>query len=430
MDGSLAIQATNLSKKYRLGTIGMTSLREDLSRWWNRGNNEIAKNDSNQAGIEHSRMINDHEFWALHDLNFEIQRGEVIGLIGANGSGKSTLLKILSRITEPSEGEVRVRGKVASLLEVGTGFHPELTGRENIYINGAILGMTRKEVDQKFDEIVEFAGVENFIETPIKRYSSGMTVRLGFAVAAHLDPDILIVDEVLAVGDAAFQKKCLGKMEDISTQGRTIIFVSHQLKMIENLCTRSFLLEKGKISKNGNTKETIECYLSKIYSHDSGSLKLLDRKDRRGSGEIIVSSIKLIRHDKDQSNYICCGEGVKFLINFIKVKDLNHNNDIEFCLNIDNDSHQRLAILSSNAISCKIEVSKLLKNGLIIEIEKLPLLPGNYYLTVFLGSERYILDWISNAFTVSIIENDYFSTGKLPPKGHGDLLIDYNIKYH
>ena len=220
MNSSLAIEATNLSKKYRLGTIGMSSLREDLSRWWRRKHAcELDVKKESNAGIELSRMINDSEFWALHDLNFRIPKGEVVGLIGANGSGKSTLLKILSRITEPSSGQVKVRGKVASLLEVGTGFHPELTGRENIYINGAILGMTRREVTDKFDEIVEFAGVSDFIDTPIKRYSSGMTVRLGFAVAAHLDPDILIVDEVLAVGDAEFQKKCLGKMEDISNNG-------------------------------------------------------------------------------------------------------------------------------------------------------------------------------------------------------------------
>ena len=192
-------------------------------------------------------MINDHEFWALHDLNFEIPKGEVVGLIGANGSGKSTLLKILSRITEPSEGEVRVRGKVASLLEVGTGFHPELTGRENVYVNGAILGMTRREVDKKFDEIVDFAGVTDFIDTPIKRYSSGMTVRLGFAVAAHLDPDILIVDEVLAVGDLRFQNRCINQMQKIAQSGKTVLFVSHQMTTVENLCKSAFCSVKVRL---------------------------------------------------------------------------------------------------------------------------------------------------------------------------------------
>ena len=283
MNKSLAIQATNLSKKYRLGTIGMTSLREDLSRWWNRNKNETPKDASNQAGIEHSRMINDHEFWALHDLNFEIHQGEVVGLIGANGSGKSTLLKILSRITEPSEGEVRVRGKVASLLEVGTGFHPELTGRENVYVNGAILGMTRREVDKKFDEIVDFAGVADFIDTPIKRYSSGMTVRLGFAVAAHLDPDILIVDEVLAVGDLRFQNRCINQMQKIAQSGKTVLFVSHQMATVENLCKSSFLLDKGKIIYSGSSREVINEYRKTMNETLSSLLK---RKKERGKRKV------------------------------------------------------------------------------------------------------------------------------------------------
>ena len=211
----------------------MTSLREDLSRWWNlkKKQQSPATNYTDQS-INQSQITNESEFWALRDVSFSIRKGDVVGLIGANGSGKSTLLKILSRITEPTKGEVKVRGRVASLLEVGTGFHPELTGRENVYVNGAILGMTRKEVTNKFDEIVDFAGVSDFIDTPIKRYSSGMTVRLGFAVAAHLDPDILIVDEVLAVGDASFQEKCIGKMKNISSGGKTILFVSHQMPML------------------------------------------------------------------------------------------------------------------------------------------------------------------------------------------------------
>ena len=236
MDESLAIKATNLSKKYRLGTIGISSLRDDLSRWWNR-NKKDGQDVKKGSAIVHSdsRMINSNEFWALHDLNFSINKGEVVGLVRANGSGKSTLLKILSRITEPSKGQVKVRGKVASLLEVGTGFHPELTGRENVYINRAILGMTRREVTTKFEEIIDFAGVSDFIDTPIKRYSSGMTVRLGFAVAAHLDPDILIVDEVLAVGDLRFQNRCIQQMRKIAHSGKKVLFVSHQIQKIESL---------------------------------------------------------------------------------------------------------------------------------------------------------------------------------------------------
>ena len=282
MDSSLAIQATGLSKKYRLGTIGMTSLREDLGRWWNRGKNQDdLQNDSSPSSINPSRMINDREFWALNNLDFSIPKGEVVGLIGANGSGKSTLLKILSRITEPTTGKVQVRGKVASLLEVGTGFHPELTGRENVYVNGAILGMTRKEVNRKFDEIVDFSGVSDFIDTPIKRYSSGMSVRLGFAVAAHLDPDILIVDEVLAVGDAAFQKKCIGKMESISESGRTIIFVSHNMASIEALCTKAIYIDNGKFELMGNTSKVILKYLSSSRTSIQHDLK--NRKSRKGN---------------------------------------------------------------------------------------------------------------------------------------------------
>ena len=310
MDKSLAIRATNLSKKYRLGTIGMTSLREDLSRWWNRNKNETPKDASNQAGVERSRMINDHEFWALHDLNFEIPQGEVVGLIGANGSGKSTLLKILSRITEPSEGEVKVRGKVASLLEVGTGFHAELTGRENIYINGAILGMTRREVDKKFDEMVDFAGVTDFIDTPIKRYSSGMTVRLGFAVAAHLDPDILIVDEVLAVGDVTFQKKCIGKMQSISNSGRTIIFVSHNMASIEALCTHSIYLKKGKIISSGKPSTIIKNYISDSTICNEKSIE--ERTDRKGTGLIKVTSIRLIDENMNTVNFAKTGSHLTF----------------------------------------------------------------------------------------------------------------------
>ena len=259
MHSSLVVEVKNLSKKYRLGTIGMTSLRDDLNRWWGRKKqNAQNKRISDNAGIDQSRMINDSEFWALHHLNFQITQGEVIGLIGANGSGKSTLLKILSRITEPTEGEVKIRGKVASLLEVGTGFHPELTGRENIYINGAILGMSRREVNASLDEIIEFAGVSDFIDTPIKRYSSGMSVRLGFAVAVHLNSEILIVDEVLAVGDANFQKSCIKKMRQIAEdEGRTIIFVSHNMAMIENLCSRVILLNKGLLSREGRTSQVI-----------------------------------------------------------------------------------------------------------------------------------------------------------------------------
>ena len=242
------IEARNLAKRYNLGAIGATSLREETSRLWDR-----------LRGVPHPDA---REFWALRDVSFDVNRGEIVGVIGRNGAGKSTLLKILSRITEPTAGRAVLRGRVASLLEVGTGFHPELTGRENVFLNGAILGMTRSEVRKKFDEIVAFAEVDKFIDTPVKRYSSGMYVRLAFAVAAHLEPEILIVDEVLAVGDAAFQKKCISKMGEGKNQGVTTLIVSHNMAVVNNLCNRAILLDAGRVAAVGSVSEITLHYLT------------------------------------------------------------------------------------------------------------------------------------------------------------------------
>lgn len=261
------IEVENFSKLYRLGLIGATTLRDSVEHWWYRvrGREEMCQKigakhlmiepDDPQAGPEPNTL------WALKDISFSVQRGEIIGIIGKNGAGKTTLLKILTRITEPTSGKAIIRGRTSSMLEVGTGFHPELTGKENIYLNGAILGMRKAEIDRKFDEIVNFSGVEKFIDTPVKRYSSGMYVRLAFSVAAHLEPEILIVDEVLAVGDAMFREKCFGKMSKVATEGRTVLFVSHSMKAIEMLCGRVFLLNEGKIVLEGNSSEVVQYYL-------------------------------------------------------------------------------------------------------------------------------------------------------------------------
>jgi len=258
---SIILQAENISKQYRLGTVGTGSLAHDFNRWWHtvRGKEDpyLKIGEVNDRG---SKATSDY-VWALQDIHFEVQPGEVLGIIGKNGAGKSTLLKLLSRVTAPTTGTIRTRGRIASLLEVGTGFHGELTGRENIYMNGAILGMTKKEIIAKLDEIIAFSGCERYIDTPVKRYSSGMTVRLGFAVAAHLEPDILVVDEVLAVGDAEFQKKAIGKMQDISkTDGRTVLFVSHNMAAVKQLCTRGMLLENGTIKADGSVDEVLNIY--------------------------------------------------------------------------------------------------------------------------------------------------------------------------
>ena len=263
---SKVIAVENLSKRYRLGLMGLGSLRHDVNRVWHRVRGKAdpyAKigevNDRAQAGTS-------DYVWALRDVSFNVQKGEILGIIGKNGAGKSTLLKILSKITQPSEGSVKMKGRIASLLEVGTGFHPELTGRDNIYLNGTILGMSRREVSRKLEEIVEFAGVAKYIDTPVKRYSSGMIVRLGFAVAAHLDPEILIVDEVLAVGDAAFQKRAIGKMKDVTKKdGRTVLFVSHNMQSVRTLCNRALLMHNGGIAFDGGVNETIHQYIAKAF---------------------------------------------------------------------------------------------------------------------------------------------------------------------
>ena len=264
----IILKAENISKQYRLGTVGTGTLSHDLNRWWHaiRGKQDpyLKVGETN----DRSSKGNSEYVWALQDINFEVAKGEVLGIIGKNGAGKSTLLKILSKVTAPTTGVIKSRGRIASLLEVGTGFNPELTGRENIYLNGAILGMTKKEITSKLDEIIAFSGCERYIDTPTKRYSSGMTVRLAFAVAAFLEPEILVVDEVLAVGDAEFQKKAIGKMQDISkSEGRTVLFVSHNMAAVRSLCTKGMLIEHGKTVFFGDIDETIDLYLkSSIFS--------------------------------------------------------------------------------------------------------------------------------------------------------------------
>jgi lipopolysaccharide transport system ATP-binding protein len=270
MSKDIILKAENISKQYRLGQVGTGTLSHDLNRWWHqvRGkeNPYLKIGDTNDRSTKGSSDY----VWALQDINFEVQRGEVLGIIGKNGAGKSTLLKILSKVTAPTTGSIKSRGRIASLLEVGTGFNPELTGRENIFLNGAILGMTKKEITSKLDEIIEFSGCERYIDTPVKRYSSGMTVRLAFAVAAFLEPEILVIDEVLAVGDAEFQKKAIGKMQDISRGGgRTILFVSHNMAAIQKLCTKCILLQNGRFIMQGKTEEVIQCYLDQSYGNKS-----------------------------------------------------------------------------------------------------------------------------------------------------------------
>ncbi len=277
-----AIEFENISKQYRLGVVSTQTLSHDLNRWWQ--TSILGKEDPYlKIGETNDRATKGESdyVWALRDINFKVEQGDVVGIIGKNGAGKSTLLKLLSRVTGPTTGTIRARGRIASLLEVGTGFHPEMTGRENIYLNGAILGMTKQEIDRKLDEIIDFAGVERYIDTPTKRYSSGMSVRLGFAVAAHLDPEILVVDEVLAVGDAEFQKKAIGKMQDVSRgEGRTVLFVSHNMASVRNLCKTGIILKDGSIDYTGEVNDVVDHYMQ-MDGYDEILHKVIDDSIRK-----------------------------------------------------------------------------------------------------------------------------------------------------
>ncbi len=291
--GDVILKVENLSKQYRLGEVGTGTLSHDLNRWWHRVRGLPDPYLKVGEANDRSAKAQSAYVWALKDIDFEVRRGEVIGIIGKNGAGKSTLLKILSKVTSPTTGSVKYTGRIASLLEVGTGFHPELTGRENIFLNGAILGMTKKEIASKLDDIISFSGCERYIDTPVKRYSSGMTVRLAFAVAAFLEPDILIVDEVLAVGDAEFQKKALGKMQDISRgEGRTVLFVSHNLMAVQTLCSRSLLLKNGQLIYSGTTAAVISKYLS-ADAEQIGALDMSQKLSEINDETITINQIKV-----------------------------------------------------------------------------------------------------------------------------------------
>lgn len=304
-----AIEFNNISKLYRLGIVSTGTLAHDLKRWWTM--NIRGKEDPYLTIGETNDRSNKGQsdyVWALKDIDFKVEQGDVVGIIGKNGAGKSTLLKILSKVTAPTTGTIRARGRIGSLLEVGTGFHPEMTGRENIYMNGAILGMTKQEISKKLDEIIDFSGCERYIDTPVKRYSSGMMVRLGFAVAAHLDPEILVVDEVLAVGDAEFQKKAIGKMQDVSRgEGRTVLFVSHNMAAVRQLCKNSIILDQGSIAKSGKTEETINYYLNQSETKNFTSHVIVSDTNRKKYGylgkDVHFISFRFLKEDQYYSSF-------------------------------------------------------------------------------------------------------------------------------
>jgi len=361
------IQVENVYKQYRLGQVGRTSLAHDANKWWHRiRGKEDPYLKIGEENVRTSKGSSDY-VWALQDINFEIKQGEVVGIIGRNGAGKSTLLKLLSKVTAPSKGEIRIRGRIASLLEVGTGFHPDLTGRDNIFLNGAIMGMTHAEIQRKFDEIVDFAGVERYIDTPVKRYSSGMYVRLAFAVAAHLEPEILIVDEVLAVGDAEFQKKCLGKMKDVSTkEGRTVLFVSHNMEAVQNLCTEGILMQYGRIIYQGGVEETINTYTSKLLVKET--VKEWDKATAPGNGWSKLMKAYVSNPETGSNVEFNTASGFRLQLEIDNLADDRQQLDITYHLK---DERGILVCVSSTAFIH--EPTYYIKGKLVIETE----FPGN-----------------------------------------------------
>ena len=407
--GNVVLRADALSKRYTIaGEQALyRTLRDDLTAFFTR-----------PFRGDHRAPVADTEFWALKDVSLEIEQGEVAGIIGRNGAGKSTLLKIFSRVTEPTSGSAKIHGRVGSLLEVGVGFHAELTGRENIYLSGAILGMKRAEIARKFDEIVSFAEVEKFIDTPAKHYSSGMYVRLAFAVAIHLEPEILLIDEVLAVGDAAFQRKCLGKIGDVAKQGRTILFVSHYMPAIESLCTLAYRLDGGRLVQSGTTQEVVDAYLSSVPTVISASIRL--RKDRRGSGKLRFTGLDVAGADGSPASVIQCGHDVEFSVGYTSdgadLKNVNMAIDI-FAL-----SGQCMLSLNNEMVG--VEFGAAPSSGrLCCRIERLPLAPGQYSVTLFCRVNGTIADWLSQAAALTVEAGDFFGTGRLPAPTLGGCLV-------
>jgi lipopolysaccharide transport system ATP-binding protein len=369
------------------------------------------------AAGEDGENLSRSYFWALKDISFEVQPGEVVGIIGRNGAGKSTLLKILSRITEPTSGRAEFRGRIGSLLEVGTGFHQELTGRENIYLNGSILGMERGEIDRKFDEIVEFSGVEEFLDTPVKRYSSGMIVRLAFAVAAHLEPEIMIVDEVLAVGDSEFQRKCLGKMHDVAHSGRTILFVSHNMAVVQNLCSRAIYLRQGNLVDQGACHQVVDSY---VKSLKSGGNETSLNACRPPNAVEVIRSVEVMDEDGANVNFLPAGSPLTIRIHYESPVPLR---EPRFAIFFESAIGERLFTLHTRQ---NFGPEVRLKDCGVLEcrVPELALIPGLYYLS-FLCADvgRWRLDALDRAAEVNVADVDYFGTGFMPRPEHGRFLV-------
>ena len=409
-----AVRVSHLGKQYQIGQSQgrYKSLRESLTN---------AVRAPIQKWLHPSSQAKNF-FWALDDVNFEIQHGEAVGIIGRNGAGKSTLLKILARITDPTRGEIRLRGRVGSLLEVGTGFHPELTGRENIFLNGAILGMSRSEIQRKFDEIVDFAEIEKFIDTPAKHYSSGMYMRLAFSVAAHLEPEILLVDEVLAVGDAQFQKKCLGKMGEVTNEGRTVLFVSHNIGAIENFCKKSILLENGNIALFDTSSFVINFYLRNILPNILDNT-LSTRKDRRGNGKVILTNFHIEDMENKKIANINCGMDVFFVFEYMsKENTIIRNVDIGF--SVITQQGQTLFVLYSSYQSQTFTNPPTIGTFRCL-INRFPLKENDYIIDARVVVNGEESDYPQNGVgIIQVKSGDFYRNGNLGFDGNVPFLVE------
>ena len=374
-------------------------------------------------GLGKSYQVGGKPHWAIRDINFDVQRGDVLGVVGRNGAGKTTMLRVLSRITDPTEGEARIKGRIGTLLETGTGFHPDLTGRENVYLNGAILGMRSKEINAKFEEIVDFAGIGKFINSRVKTYSSGMRSRLSFAVAAHLDTEILMVDEVLAVGDIAFQEKCLNKMDQLTQhQERTILFVSHSMGAIQSLCNRAILIENSNVHTEGATETVVRAYTTLLLG-PTGEADLSVAKGRPGSGLVRFTSMQLEDLDGNAISSVPAGGGVRIVFDYESNLE-KPSNDVILTVVVAGSKGTRLFGLPSDIIRSELTLDK--KRGrFVCTVPRLPLLPGNYDIVASCIVNRELTDKISNTCHITVSDSNYFGTGRLQQGNLGDVLVDF-----
>ena len=416
----IALKIKNLGKQYFIGhapteyhtlrDVIMQGISQPLQRL-----KGLLRGESYAAANLNQSM------WALQDVSFTVQRGEVLGVIGHNGAGKSTLLKILSRITEPTTGEITLYGRVGALLEVGTGFHQELTGRENILLNGAILGMSRRDVLRKFDAIVDFAGVEAFLDTPVKHYSTGMRLRLGFAVAAFLEPDILIVDEVLAVGDAAFRQKCLGKMSEVAQSGRTVLIVSHNMAAIEHLCQRAILLEHGRLVYDDITSKTIYHYLNHMQQATQ-SVSLRERTNRTGNGKLRFVGYRLLNENDQAVQIATSGQTLKICLDYQSV-DVDQSSNVRAGLQCF-DASGRI-IFSQMMLLYHEGFRAIPEQGYFVcEIPRLPLPAGRYHFMINAKVDDVFADYLNPAFSIDVVDGDFFNTGKSLNAQESPVLVD------